>query len=1088
MAIYHCHTHAISRSGRTGTALACAAYRSGEKLHEAGVRRRSSAAELAAYRTGASVADGSGKVHDYTRKGGVAHTGIVLPAGVDAAWAQDRAALWNQAEAAETRINSRVAREWRVALPHELDGEERVALAREFAQVIVERYGVAADVAVHAPGRSGDQRNWHAHILCTTRRISNAGFGAKALIEWSNTNLKAAGVPYSSLQIRELRMAWQDCANGQLAAAGHDAAIDHRSHAAQGIGLEAARTVHVGQVHAEARDVMAGSARILPVERLDAVQSASNAALIAENPGLLLDRVTAQASVFTRADVAASLHRFVSGDWREFHATLERVMGCAGLVRLMEGGRSDTGQVVEDVFSTKAVALQEAAMLDRAARLAASRARGLPERAITRGIAAVEQGAGQGGDREGPGFRLSAEQHAAVRVIAGDGQLALLRGVAGTGKTTALRAVGAAAEAAGVRVVGAALAGKAARELEDGSGIESRTLASLERSWASGFDVLGRGDMLVVDEAGMVGSAQMGRIMAQVEAAGAKLVLVGDERQLQPIEAGAAFRTIKDRQHQGATNTIGATNTPGVSNTISARHATGERDARRVAELGEVRRQAQDWQRAAAQAFGRGEAGVALDAYQERGHVRLHDSTAQTHAAIVRDYFGHLDAACEARGAYKPGAGPEPDHMVTAYRNVDVDALNAAIRNAREARGELGAAASFRSDRGAVVFAAGDRVLLTRNDRELGVANGDRGAVIAAEPDRVTVRLKDGRTVGLDAASYDGVRHGYAVTLHRAQGMTVDRVHVMAGQGMHASLAYVAMTRQRDGATLHASRDHFRDYATLRESISRERRSAGVGDYLPQRNALAAVQARIAESDRTRQPQREQERHNDQSVDPNTAAPSRLARLRAFFGRGQGVPEEQSPPRDEQTGQQHGRDGSAGRDRVAGVAGSQASGSRPQGVQGPEAQADAVRTPSARDPSDGRADLRQRLRDHAAGQGGTQDSARRARLRERLAEHAAGQSGGAAPSPPDRVRDQGAAHQDSAEDSARRERLRERLSQHAAGQSDGAAPLPPDRVRDQDASRGSAAGSRGTGNAASGDGAPGRDPGRGRDDDTGAGR
>ena len=953
MAIYHCHTHAISRSGRAGSALACAAYRSGEKLQQIAPRGPLSAAELAAYRTGAAVADGAGQVHDYTRKAGIAHTEIVLPDGVRAPWACDRMALWNQAEAAETRVNSRVAREWRVALPHELTAAERIELARDFAQVIVARYGVAADVAVHAPSRSGDQRNWHAHILCTTRQIGNEGFGAKALIEWSNTNLKAAHQPYASLQIRELRMAWADCANARLAAGGHEAGIDHRSYAEQGIALEAGRSVHVGQVHAEARDRVTGSERILPVERLDAVRSAWNAAVIEANPEAILDRVSAQASVFTRADVAQVLHRFVNADWQQIDRTLETVMASQTLVRLMRGGRSDQGREIEDVYATRAVATREAEMLERADRLAASAMRGLPEAAIARGIAAVERGGERGGGQErgqgdgpgggpsgGPGdarpIRLSAEQIDAVCTIAGAGQLAILRGVAGTGKTTTLSALRAAAEVSGVRIVGAALAGKAARELEGGSGIESRTLASLERSWEAGFDRLGRGDMLVVDEAGMVGAVQMARVLARVEAAGARLVLVGDERQLQPIEAGAAFRTIKDRaqdreadadraqdREAGAGRSAeadGAEAAAAVGRAAAAGGVDGARTGRVpgtgpgraaethgrpspvVAELGEVRRQAEGWQREAAQAFGRGEAGVALDAYHARGEVRLQDSTALTHAAIVTAYFEHLDAARAAKGGAgqdesgqdrdagregrgvgsgldgRSGAGtgagagaggvPGPDHIVTAYRNVDVEALNAAIRAARGTRGELGAEAPFRTDQGVRAFAAGDAVLLTRNDRGLGVANGDRGAVTRAEPGRIAVRLRDGRTVELEAATYDGVRHGYAVTTHRSQGMTVDRVHVMAGQGMHASLAYVAMTRQREGATLYASRDHFRDYATLRESIARERQAPGIGDYLPERNALAALRARIEETEHARQQERDrqQERARQQEI------------------------------------------------------------------------------------------------------------------------------------------------------------------------------------------------------------------------------
>ena len=1012
MAVYHCHTHPISRSGTSGSALACAAYRSGEALQEQGEKRALSAAELAAYRTGEAVADGSGRVHDYTRKGGVAHTEIVLPEGVDAEWARDRAALWNQAEAAEKRVNSRVAREWRVALPHELRHDERVALAHDFAERLVERYGVAADVAVHAPSRSGDQRNWHAHVLCTTRVIANEGFGAKAEIEWSNANLKKAGLPYTSVQVREMRMLWEERANEHLARTGHENRIDARSYAEQGVALEAARTVHVGQVYAEERDRVEGTERILPVERLDAEQSARNAEAIEADPSLLLDRITRSEAVFTRHDVARSLHRFVNEDMGRFERTLNEVMRSDELVCLVEGGRTaDTGREVEPIWTTRAVATREAAMLDRADRLVANGEGRLAVRSIERGIAAVENRSGDhsSSSSNGERFSLSNEQREAVRTLAGDGQLAVLRGVAGTGKTTALSAFREAAEIEDRRVVGGALAGKAARELEEGSGIEARTLASWERSWEAGFDRLGRGDVFVMDEAGMVGSAQMARVMERVEAAGAKLVLVGDERQLQPIEAGAAFRNVKERVE---------------SLDRVAGQGVEANAARTVAELTGVRRQSEGWQREASAAFGQGEAGAALDAYRERGEVRLHDSTEQTHAAIVAEYFRHRDAATgterpaegagqdarnssesggeatrnveaarEARmerrsllGALRSAIGlergtkdareaasetptsseldgareigaerREPDHIVTAYRNADVDALNAAIRAERVNRGELGEGAHYRTDRGRAEFARGDHVLLTANDRQLGVANGDRGIVTEAGADRLSLRTRDGRDVTIDAERYQGVRHGYAVTTHRAQGMSVDRVHVMAGRGMDAPLTYVAMTRQREGATLHASRDHFRDYATLRDAVSRDRRAHGVGDYLPRPgNALGAVAERVRETQRIRAAERVAARTVGQDVERGTD-----------------------------------HDGTALRDRLRDHAVRESMEPAPE--RGPDA---AVAD---------RGDLRQRLRNHAAGRdsadrdgsGAGMDGSGAARaddLRARLAAHAAGQA------------------------------------------------------------------------------------------------
>ena len=143
MAIFHCSTSHIRR-GAGHSAVAAAAYRSASCLAD----------------------ERTGEVADYTRKAGVLSAEIVMPYGLPA---PDRAALFNAAEAAEQRKDARTAREWRIALPDELNSDQRRALAHEFAQTLAERYGVASDVCLHAPDRGGDQRNWHGHILCTVR-------------------------------------------------------------------------------------------------------------------------------------------------------------------------------------------------------------------------------------------------------------------------------------------------------------------------------------------------------------------------------------------------------------------------------------------------------------------------------------------------------------------------------------------------------------------------------------------------------------------------------------------------------------------------------------------------------------------------------------------------------------------------------------------------------------------------------------------------------------------------------------------------------------------------------------------------------
>jgi len=177
-------------------------------------------------------------VFDYTRKRGVEHTEIVLPteaARQDINWARDRQALWNAAEMAENRSNSRVAREYEIALPHELNKAQRVELVRAFSKDLADRYGVGVDFAIHAPHRSGDERNHHAHILTTTRRIEAGGLGEKSEIEWSDGNRRKAGLGAGKEEIDLIRARWETLHNEHLLTHGIGVRIDHRSLEAQGI-------------------------------------------------------------------------------------------------------------------------------------------------------------------------------------------------------------------------------------------------------------------------------------------------------------------------------------------------------------------------------------------------------------------------------------------------------------------------------------------------------------------------------------------------------------------------------------------------------------------------------------------------------------------------------------------------------------------------------------------------------------------------------------------------------------------------------------------------------------------------------------
>jgi len=295
VAIYHASTKPIARSaGRS--AVAAAAYRAGVEL----------------------VDSRTGLVHDYTRKRGVEHTEILTPDGIGA----ERNALWDAAELSEKRKDARTAREWIVALPSELNAEQRSSLTRDFAQALVERYGVAVDLAIHAPDREGDNRNYHAHILTTTRQVHRGPdgdlvFGDKAHIELSDSALRAIrdatiagpwrpGDRYGAVdQVQAVRELWEHTANTALERAGVDARIDARSLQAQGIDREA--TQHLGPAASEMER------RGKPSDRGDgnrevAIRNAERARLSAEIVDLQAERRRLERREAARQEFAQS-HR-----------------------------------------------------------------------------------------------------------------------------------------------------------------------------------------------------------------------------------------------------------------------------------------------------------------------------------------------------------------------------------------------------------------------------------------------------------------------------------------------------------------------------------------------------------------------------------------------------------------------------------------------------------------------------------------------------------------------------------------------------------------------------------------------------------
>ncbi|TBF87751.1 Ti-type conjugative transfer relaxase TraA [Rhizobium leguminosarum] len=763
MAIYHLSMKPIARSGGR-SAVASAAYRAAERLTN----------------------ERDGLTHDFSNRQGVEHAEIVLPARSSAHWAMKRSALWNAAERAEKRSDARIAREFEIALPHELTAEQRLALTRAFAADLANRYGAAVDFAIHRPGEGSDIRNSHAHLMMTTRQVTEAGLGDKTLLERENRWLLANHLPPSQLQLKDLRQAWEHLANTHLERAGLDIRIDNRSHLEAGITIEP--TEHVG-VHATEINRQGGAVSRV---RISPQSADRNAETIRRRPDEILKLITNEKSVFNRYDIARALHRTINDDPQTFQNAFAAVMASKALVQLKPDSSSLRGRDGEARYSTVEMVAIEGVIASNVMAMKARQNHGVAKRNVDAAIAEQDRSIQAG--NPSPGQGLSAEQRHAIEHVTGPGQIAVVIGFAGAGKSTMLAAARHAWEAQGYRVHGAALAGKAAEGLEQSSGIASRTLASWEYSWQADRGRLNARDVFVIDEGGMVGSRQLARFVDEVKRAGAKLVLVGDHEQLQAIGAGAPFRAIAE--------------------------AVGH------AQLSEVRRQRTDWQKQASIDFASHRTAAGLSAYEARGSVHLKTDRAETLKAIIADYVADRSA------------NPNDTRIAMAHRRDDVRAINAGIRARLQDRGELSRSTSTSDDRGEELtyqtnngkrsFARGDRIVFLENDRDLAVKNGMLGEVIAVAPDAIQVRLdgkartQDGqRQVIIPVNSYQAFDHGYATTIHKTQGATVDRSFVLASTTMDRHLTYVAMTRHREEVQLYAGLDAFKTVRSLTETLSR---------------------------------------------------------------------------------------------------------------------------------------------------------------------------------------------------------------------------------------------------------------------------
>jgi Ti-type conjugative transfer relaxase TraA len=491
-------------------------------------------------------------------------------------------------------------------------------------------------------------------------------------------------------------------------------------------------------------------------------------AIANRDPQAVLEALTRQRATFTAADLERALGKQISSEIsRAQFGNL--VLGHPEVVRLADAPGGPTTR-----YSTRTVLASEQQVLQAADRMRRDSRHAVGDRI---------SGLVLGGERFGT---MREDQRQAFERATGAEGLSLIDGQAGTGKSYTMTAIRDAYEASGRNVIGLAPTNAVAQDmLRDGfrhAGTVHSELFALKngrRQWD------GR-TVVMVDEAAMIDTKLMAELTQHARATGAKLILVGDDRQLASIDRGGMFGALKDRYGAAA--------------------------------LTEVTRQHKDEERRAATMMAEGNFSDALAIYQDKGAIHWTRTQDQARAALVEDWAKDSTAA------------PGKSRFVFAYTNADVAQLNADLRAVRRLRGELGADRELPTADGKRVFAAGDRLQFTGTDKKLGLYNGAAGTVTAIAGTTVTVQL-DGRRGEMrtfDAACFQSFRHGYAGTIYRGQGRTLDQTYLYHSEHWRSAASYVALTRHRDKAELFVATNTARDVTQLARQMARvdDRRAA----------------------------------------------------------------------------------------------------------------------------------------------------------------------------------------------------------------------------------------------------------------------
>lgn len=702
---------------------------------------------------------------------------------------------WNLIENIEKRYDSQLYIRDIVAIPIELNQEQAIDLAREFTKNVLAVDGTFCEVAVH-----WDLVNPHVHYMRPAfRTFTEEGFSKK--VRPTQAELKA-----ELLKHREL---WAEYANQKLAIAGFDVRIDYRSYKERGIDL--LPTVKVGKA-----TYMTGTEhqelRIAENQRI----RAENYQKIEDSPEILVKKIGQERQSLVKEDVHQELSRYVVGEQilekikQEQDASREKLV--QSVIEILKSDHTILNERTLKAEVLKQTDDNEAyqQIVDKVLTSEGIFSLGLGEDGrhyyVTREVFQLELEMIRGAEklnqkstflvspddleRLSQQYTLNAGQRLALKHITQGKNIALVRGMAGTGKTYLLKPAREIWERAGYRVHGVAFLGRAAAGLESDGGINSKTIDRFLSGVRKGYIKLGNKDIIVMDEMGMTSLDHAHALVSITNAAGAKLVALGDIEQAQSTRRGASGKALID--------TVGSV------------------------VLDEIIRQKVAWQAEATLNMEMQRTAQGLDAYQEHDLVAFAETRADAMTLAVQQWFDQWQVD---RDELK-------NHVMAAFKNETVAALNLSSRERLVEKDVLDRGTEFRTASGTLLMAVGERVVFGENDYRLNVKNGYFGVIEKIDDTVLSVRLDDGTLKEFSIDQYNHINYGYAATVHKLQGYTGNYTQLYVdSRGFDRHLFLVGASRHRYNLSIITDHENFKDYGDLKEIVSREGLKDHVFDF-----------------------------------------------------------------------------------------------------------------------------------------------------------------------------------------------------------------------------------------------------------------